>query len=575
MKLSILFYKVVYRFYLMCRIPLFFEHISRSVTLKQGNHDFDRVRFKKILNDLSSYLPFSSDDKDILEFRPDKLRIFDQFVIRREEGFYRKSPLGNRYYPLNHWTSIRIVGQDGLDDVKFLWEINRLNELDNLLASYVLRGDEKPLSSIKDILKQWTKENPYNKGINWFSNMEVAIRLIRLLLCLCVLPDTGKTEMKKLLDKAIAEHYLHVKLNWLPSEKTMHAGNHLIVEIASLACCEIFTGHLGKYCDKLDREVRRQFNKDGSHFEGSTGYHVYILTALLSVEVLARCFHLESPLPREKMMGILVFTKSLMSPGGKVPNFGDWDDGYIFRPFRQGVTNISDIIALADMLYGDIDEPDFSDPQYFKESGLIIYKDSFHIFCFKASDVDYGHTHLDMLSIYYADDTGPVILDGGTYAYNYNRKTRDFYRSLAAHSTIVPENPLPLKTLRNFAWKGRLKCKMRVSDKKADAYWKRDSEVFRRKIDMVEGGYVITDSYDGPQKVYSQLIAYGAAKTEDGILLMNSAGKESILIITNAEKTEICDILISPSYGTKVQAKAVKLHFKGTLVTELKISGIL
>ena len=41
-------------------------------------------------------------------------------------------------------------------------------------------NDEKYLTQFVDIMKSWINNNPYLQGINWYSNLEINIRLINL-----------------------------------------------------------------------------------------------------------------------------------------------------------------------------------------------------------------------------------------------------------------------------------------------------------------------------------------------------------------------------------------------------------
>ena len=61
---------------------------------------------------------------------------------------------------------------------KYIWEINRLQFLVPLAISYSKNKDEKTLQKFVEIISFWNKENPYLIGVNWYSNIEVNIRLI-------------------------------------------------------------------------------------------------------------------------------------------------------------------------------------------------------------------------------------------------------------------------------------------------------------------------------------------------------------------------------------------------------------
>ena len=61
---------------------------------------------------------------------------------------------------------------------KVVWEVNRLQFLTQIAMEYKKFGNLSDLKRLVSIIQSWKQENPYLKGINWYSNIEVNLRLI-------------------------------------------------------------------------------------------------------------------------------------------------------------------------------------------------------------------------------------------------------------------------------------------------------------------------------------------------------------------------------------------------------------
>lgn len=82
-------------------------------------------------------------------------------------------------------------------DIKITWELNRLQFLNYLVINH------KKEKAIK-LLDEWIIKNPYNLGINWNSNLEVAIRSISII-----------NFLFKLKDKDLIEEYKNILFLYL------------------------------------------------------------------------------------------------------------------------------------------------------------------------------------------------------------------------------------------------------------------------------------------------------------------------------------------------------------------------
>lgn len=184
-------------------------------------------------------------------------QIFEEPPIKCTPGVFQRHPRTGTACGLVHWSRVRISHSASDEDVKFIWELNRLSALDSLLACAVIDNQEMYLHKACSLVRQWRAENPFKYGINWFSTMEAALRLLRLLLLRGLLKEFQCHTSE--VDIAVVEHYSHVVSQWPFTVKTMMAGNHLLVELAALAAYEFMTASPGLFYQRLTQEAEKQF----------------------------------------------------------------------------------------------------------------------------------------------------------------------------------------------------------------------------------------------------------------------------------------------------------------------------
>ena len=92
---------------------------------------------------------------------------------------------------------------------KNVWEINRLQFLIHIAINYNKTKDEKFLDKFIELNESWIEANPYLLGVNWYSNIEVNIRLINWFFCWELL-DAEELMIKSKIFKEF------VNTKWLP-----------------------------------------------------------------------------------------------------------------------------------------------------------------------------------------------------------------------------------------------------------------------------------------------------------------------------------------------------------------------
>ena len=77
------------------------------------------------------------------------------------------------------------------------------------------------------------------------------------------------------------------------------------------------------------------------------------------------------------------------------------------------------------------------------------------------AEIGCGHAHSDALSIEFASGGVTWLVDPGTFVYAADPKTRDEFRSTAAHNTVMVDDQPQSATSTPFSWRTAAKCQLR------------------------------------------------------------------------------------------------------------------
>ena len=156
---------------------------------------------------------------------------FNIFGIEKDFGNpinWHLDPKTNNSWPLKFWGDINYRDGKTIGGIKFAWELNRLHHLPHLSIAFSITKDSRYKDEIFCQLQSWLEANPYPKGINWISGIELGIRVVNIAYTLKFLGNEPLTsEQQRLILQFISIHGRH--LYHYPSKYTS-CGNHAIAE---------------------------------------------------------------------------------------------------------------------------------------------------------------------------------------------------------------------------------------------------------------------------------------------------------------------------------------------------------
>jgi hypothetical protein len=381
------------------------------------------------------------------------------------------------------------IRSDRFGSAKMVWEVNRLQFLLPLALKYRITQDKNVLRQWMALVNSWVASNPYLQGVNWYSNIEVNIRLIVWYFCWQVL----------LNDEATAndpEFEAFVKTVWLPTiyahcvysfnnpSKFSSANNHLISEYAGLyvaSSCWKFSesARWNAYAlEGLEKEILVQHSPKGLNKEEAAEYIQFITDFFLIPFAVGQRYNGSfSESYRDKIYQIFDYISNLLDVAGNYRKYGDEDDGKVlvvskdvhFNNFTSILTSAATIFKegrfkakcsgfdLKNWLLWESKGQQVFDgiEATHQQQNSIFYKEEGHFIFRKQEGPDFiketylhfdaaplgflsiaAHGHADALSIALHVDGHPILADVGTYTYHTDKKWRNYFVSTLAHNTI-------------------------------------------------------------------------------------------------------------------------------------------
>jgi len=415
---------------------------------------------------------------------------------------WQSDPVSLTPFPTGFYRDIDIFTNRNPGDVKHVWEVNRLQFVIELAKAYYLTGEEKYRLKTENLLGDWYEKNPYQTGIAWTSALEVGVRALALIWILYFYLGGEKQnpEILRIILKLLylSGHYLnhHLSVYFSPY-------NHLIGETAALfAIGFLFPGFRNadhwarKALNILDDQVEKQFHPDGGTVEQATFYHHFTLGFYLMAMSFLRHNGRE---PSQRMKGrvekALEFAMYLTRPDGTLPYIGDIDDArsiYFSNPTSWDFRSYQCFGAVwfdrPDMKYmagkwhedafwmlGQNERAHFEKLEirppslrtvFLQDSGYYVLRSGYaaddHFSFMDAGPLAHGvfkdetpsaaHGHADLLSVEIAPFGETLLIDPGFSNYRGEYDWHTYFRSTAAHNTVVINGQSQAKQTGILKW---------------------------------------------------------------------------------------------------------------------------
>ncbi|MEZ5850028.1 MAG: alginate lyase family protein [Hyphomicrobiaceae bacterium] len=381
---------------------------------------------------------------------------------------------GIRWEP-RYCRDIAYSNLDQPSDVKFPWEISRMQWLIPAAQAYALTGDERFAAGVRDVIAEWIAANPYAMSVNWACTMDVAIRAMTWTWAFHLLGQSRAWSEPSFQRQFLRSLWLHGDFTARHLEKSDVNGNHYTADAAGLVFIGLFFGGGAEPAcwqalgwDILSSEIALQVFPDGVDFEASVPYH-RLVQELFLLPALYRLKHGLSVAPayRQRLLAMARFTDGYSRVDGSVPLWGDADDARALPARMHPINDHRYLLGIAGLAF---DAPElqeaFSGPRSeivwllgpdaaerlvdrpwrtsgprsvaFREGGFYVLRNvRDHVFvdCGPLGLAGRGgHGHNDITSFEAALDGVHLVSDCGAYLYTASMRERNNFRSTAYHN---------------------------------------------------------------------------------------------------------------------------------------------
>jgi len=458
------------------------------------------------------------------------------------EPDWHLDPVGGERWPAEAYCfdlSFRHGAAGG--DVKFVWELGRLQYLQPLAALAALDDDADLRALVLTHVASWIDANPPFRGVGWASGIELALRVVSLLVVASCLGPAMPEDLRRSLLRCLAAHGY-----WLERFPSRHssANNHRVAEAGGLYLLGALTPALGP-ADRwraygrsvLAAEVERQFLADGVGAEQSPTYAAFSLEWFLLCGLVAR--RLDEPFPAAywaRLQQAGDWLRALIDAGGNHPRIGDDDEGRVLASGWSEPDYVGGVLAglagatgrdalapprpRAHLRWALTGEPPAPVPasagvRHFPDGGYTVVREGGGA-GERLLVMDHGplgflsiaaHGHADALALWLHLGGQPVLVDAGTYLYHAGGAWRDHFRGTPAHNTLCVAGADSSAITGPFNWGARATVSLReltedpadwLVEAEHDGYLRRFGVRHRRRLAArSDSGFDVHDSLHG------------------------------------------------------------------------------
>lgn len=392
-----------------------------------------------------------------------------------------RQPIDWHYDPIaqQHWpdrASNRINHRTVSADVKWIWELNRLQHLPWLAQAWLFTGDGTYSRAAFDQLDSWIEQNPPGRGIAWRGAFEAGIRAISIVVALQGLRDSEDLTADR-FRRIVGLLNESAERCWAQRSLYSSANNHLVGEMAGLAVVAMMFPDLRssklwkrRALNALGREAQKQILTDGAGAEQAVAYQLFTVELIHLVAVLSMQVDGHAPdLLVEAVIRSSSFLASVVRDHEPDPRYGDDDFGFALRLGPQSSRTVRDHLGIVSTSGcgpdGVSTARDTLDAQWLTaasrsggtaplansisptaenfvahEAGLVVLRADDRRTTMDVGPLGYlsiaAHGHADALSVTLSVGDEDVISDPGTGSYYGHPEWRAVMRGTRAHPTV-------------------------------------------------------------------------------------------------------------------------------------------
>ncbi|MFI2711450.1 heparinase II/III family protein [Micromonospora sp. NPDC018662] len=409
------------------------------------------------------------------------LRVFGRRVATGVRTPWCTDPLTGRQWPAQQpWWRIDIRSAARLSDVKYAWEAARHRDLVVLARAARLDESGPWLDGLAGLLRSWCDQSPPERGVNWYSSLELALRAIAWDQVLVLVGDRLPRDVRADMERLLLASARHLVLE-LPYTLSSMRNNHMLGDaLGLLVLARMFpTARRAAWWARVGErmfaaQLRRHLAPDGRMIEDSLSYHRFVLEMLIVRSMLGDA-------PADVRRGLHAASLHLTRLGvfdGALPQYGDWDEGRVLASSGAPL-DVAGSVALGLVLsgervppgwYADFDELAWYAPRPSGEAAshtvapapsgrptatvsggiALVSRGPWRVW-FKV-DAGPSHGHADLTSVWVNHAGHWLIADPGTGTYNGPLEVRNGFRTSAAHPVRRPDGRDQLVPHRAFRW---------------------------------------------------------------------------------------------------------------------------
>lgn len=316
------------------------------------------------------------------------------------------------------------------EDKSALWNFNLhyFEYLFPLVKAWKGSGEKKYLDKTVEMIAGWIGGNPKGSSPAWAS-YTTALRIVTWISWYGYVGDELDGDFRQKFLSSLHDQFTYLSTHL---EKDI-LGNHYFEDLKSLVLAALFFNDeavFKKALGDFKTECNEEILPDGMHFELSPMYHKIIFEGMLRVVVALRGAGRKDEEIEAYLQPMLDVAYSFEDGLERVPLFND--GGNNVAKSLGALVKTAEALGYKPVFKGQL-----------KSSGFYIFQKNVEGKKWKLV-VDAGqpgpkyipgHAHCDAMSFELFCDGKPVVVNCGTYAYQC--KERSFFRSTAAHNTVM------------------------------------------------------------------------------------------------------------------------------------------